>query len=124
MQQSHLANKAIGLADHQFQFAHLTLAAIYFNDGQLDKARQLFTQATKIFPNGGAKNYLAFYWLGVVQFAQGDVEVALSSFRRSVESKAGFRPAWEAIEKVSHYQMAGGNRATASAVLEELLSAK
>ena len=115
------ATKAIELAGNRYQFANIVLASIYFNDGQLERARRLFSESIQISPNVGAKNYMAHYYLGVVQFAQGEVEEALTSFRKSAESMAGFSPAWNAIERFSHYQQADVGRKEADAVLEHLL---
>lgn len=118
------ANKAIEFANNRYQLANILLAGIYFNDGQLAKARQLYSEAIQTSPNIGVENYLAYYYLGVVQFAQGDVEVALASFRKSAESRAGYTPAWKAIERVSEYQETGYSKQEADAILSELASAK
>ena len=117
------ANKAIKYSKNRYQLASIILAGIYFNDGQLAKARQLYSEAIQTSPNIGVENYLAYYYLGVVQFAQGDTEEALASFRKSAESRAGYTPAWKAIERVSQCQETGYSRQKAEAILSKLVLA-
>ena len=96
-----LSQKAIRLADGKYQTAHLVLALSYFSDGNKKSALEYLNKALTLFPNRGAKNFMIYYWLGVVQFSMGEVSESLESFRKSSELRGGYSPALIAIKLVS-----------------------
>ena len=116
-----LAQKAIHLADGKYQTAHLVLASIYFHKGNKKSAYEHFERAATMFPYGGAKNYMAYYQLGIVQFSLGEVSESLESFRKSAESKGGYAPAWTAIRLVSEVNGKGLGKAEADKLLSKLM---
>ncbi len=119
-----LSQKAINLADGKYQTAHLVLALSYFSDGDKKSAREYLNKAITLFPNGGAKNYMIYYWLGIVQFSIGEVSESLESFRKSVELRGGYAPAWTAIKLVSEVNGKRIEKAEADKLLSRLMNAQ
>ena len=115
-----LSQKAINLSDGKYQTAHLVLASSYFSDGDKKSAREYLNKAIMLFPNRGAKNYMIYYWLGVVQFSMGEVSESLESFRKSAELRGGYSPALTAIKLVSEVNRKPIEKAEADKLLSRL----
>ncbi len=115
-----LSQKAINLTDGKYQTAHLVLALSYFSDGNKKSALEYLNKALTLFPNRGAKNFMIYYWLGVVQFSMGEVSESLESFRKSAELRGGYSPAWTAIKLVSEVNGKRIEKAEADKLLSRL----
>ena len=110
---------AIHLSNGKSQRAYLKLAKSYFGERQLKEASAYFEKAAMLYPEGGAYDHLAFFWLGIVQFAQGDTDDSLASFRKSVQAVPSFAPSMIAIERISQLDM---SKYQADTIINELIS--
>ena len=98
--------------------AYLDLGGIDFNEGRLQNAQTSYEKAARLYPDGGPYGHVAYFRLAFVQFMQGNVEDSLANFRRSAQAWSGFRPAWQALEKVRQLNQSSGGKADEEKILE------
>jgi len=86
-------NYVLGQIKAQPSILYFTVGRLYYNAGNLDKAKKMFEKSAKLTPDFAP----AYHNLGVVYYKQGDYDSTIQQFEKAIEADSDYSKAYYSL---------------------------